>query len=47
VEASHHLILLGSALVLLSIFAGVFSVTLWGSLATGLPRTSIKIPKYQ
>jgi NhaP-type Na+/H+ and K+/H+ antiporter len=24
-EASHHLILLGSALVLLSIFAGVFS----------------------
>ncbi len=25
VEASHHLILLGSALVLLSIFAGVFS----------------------
>jgi NhaP-type Na+/H+ and K+/H+ antiporter len=25
VEASHHLILLGSVLVLLSIFAGVFS----------------------
>jgi potassium/hydrogen antiporter len=28
VEASHHLILLGSALVLLSIFAGVFSARL-------------------